>query len=62
MAVLALSTGIMIGACDTRAALRTGTARPVVRMSTAETTILNTFLNLPQFSVQLIDIGDSESG
>jgi hypothetical protein len=52
----------MIGACDTRAALRTGTARPVVRMSTAETTILNTFLNLPQFSVQLIDIGDSESG
>src|SRR3989475_6264569 len=31
-----------------------------MRMSSAEATVLSTFLNLPQFSVQLNDIGDSE--
>ena len=55
-----LSTAITIAACDARPATNRSTPRPVMRMSSAEATVLSTFLNLPQFSVQLTDIGDSE--
>jgi len=59
-AALVLSTAITIAACDARPATNRSTQRPIVRMSAAETSVLSTFLNLPQFSVQLTDIGDSE--
>jgi TRAP transporter TAXI family solute receptor len=59
-AVLALSTAIMITSCDARSAVNRVTSRPVLRMAAGETTILNAFLSLPQFSVQVTDIGDTE--
>src|SRR5215471_1553272 len=60
-AALALITAVTIAACDERSATNGGPPRrPIVRMSTVETTVLSTFVNLPQFSIQLIDIGDSE--
>src|SRR5438132_5000301 len=59
-AALVLSTAITIAACDARPATNRSTPRPVMRMSSAEATVLSTFLNLPQFSVQSMDIGDSE--
>src|SRR2546427_193445 len=59
-AALVLSTAITIAACDARPAANRSTPRPIVRMSSSETTVLSTLLNLPQFSVQLTDIGDSE--
>ncbi len=59
-AALVLSAAITIAGCDASPATNRGTPRPIVRMSAAETSVLSTFLNLPQFSVQLTDIGDSE--
>src|SRR6266699_4987558 len=59
-AALVLSTAITIAGCDDRPAMNAATPRPIVRMSSAETTVVSTFLNLPQFSTQLTDIGDSE--
>jgi len=59
-AALVLSTAITLSACDPRPAANRSTPRPIVRMSTSETTVLSTFLNLREFSVQLTDIGDSE--
>ena len=56
-AALALSTAMTIAACDAKPAKRS-TPRPIVRMSTAS--VFSTFLNLRQFSVQLMEIGDSE--
>jgi len=60
LAVLALSAAIMIAADDGGRDRRAGTPRPLVRLSTTETTVLKAFLSLPQFSVQVVDIGDSE--
>jgi hypothetical protein len=37
-----------------------GAARPMLRMATTETNILSGFLGLPQFSVQITDVGDSQ--
>ena len=59
-AALVLSTAITIAGCDARPAMNAATPRTIVRMSSAETTVVSAFLNLPQFSVQLTDIGDSE--
>ncbi len=60
VAALVLSTAITIAGCDARPATNRSAPRPIVRMSTTETSVLSNFLNLPQFSVQLTDIGDSE--
>src|SRR5207249_10899506 len=57
---LMLSTAITIAACSAKSATNQSAARPVVRMATAEASILSAFLNFPQFSVQSTDIGDSE--
>src|SRR5437867_928545 len=59
-AALVLSAAMTIAGCDARPAANRSTPRPIVRMSAAETSVLSTFLNLPQFSVRLTDIGDSE--
>src|SRR5207249_4819379 len=59
-AALVLSTAITIAGCDARPATNRSAPRAIVRMSTTETSVLSNFLNLPQFSVQLTDIGDSE--
>src|SRR3989442_7692261 len=56
-AALALSTAMTIAACDAKPAKRS-TPRPIVRMSTAS--VFSTFLNLRQFSVQLMEVGDCE--
>src|SRR5437762_439051 len=57
-ATLALGMAMTIAACDPRPAAHASTPRPIVRMSSAAA--LSTFLNLQQFSVQSMDIGDSE--
>ena len=49
---LMLSTAITIAACSAKSATNQSAARPVVRMATAEASILSAFLNFPQFSVQ----------
>ncbi len=57
-AALALGTAMTIAACDAKPATPASAPRPIVRMSSAAA--LSTFLNLPQFSVQSMDVGDSE--
>jgi TRAP transporter TAXI family solute receptor len=59
-AALVLSTAITIAACNANPATNRSTPPQIVRMSSSETNVVTAFLNLPQFSVQLTDIGDSE--
>ena len=59
-AALVLSTAMTIAACNAGPPMDPSTPRPIVRMSTTEEFVLSAFLNFPQFSVQLTDIGDSE--
>ena len=55
-----LSTAMTMAACNAGLPMDPSTPRPIVRMSTTEEFVLSAFLNFPQFSVQLTDIGDSE--
>jgi uncharacterized protein len=57
---LGLSVLVVLTACRTRAAVETATPRPVLRISMRPTDILNAFLDLPQFSVQAVTIGDAQ--
>ena len=49
-----------VSACGARAAVDTATARPVLRISMRPTDTLSAFLDLPQFSVQAVPIGDAQ--
>ena len=57
-AALGLCVIVMLSACGTRAAVETATPR-ALRISMRPTEILNAFLKLPQFSVQVVTIGDA---
>jgi TRAP transporter TAXI family solute receptor len=59
-ATLALSLLVAFTACGTRAEVGTPTPRPTLRISMRSTEILHAFVNLPQFSIQAVTIGDSE--
>jgi len=56
---LAVSIAITLAACNAGSAINNGVPRPIVRMS-GEANILSAFLNVPQFSAQVTEIGDSE--
>jgi uncharacterized protein len=58
-AALGLCVLVMLSACGTRAAVETATPRRALRISMRPTEILSAFLNLPQFSVQVVTIGDA---
>lgn len=58
-AALGLCVVAMLTACRARAAVDTASPQPTVRISMRTTEILNAFLNLPQFSVQAVPIGDA---
>ena len=58
-AALGLCVLVMLSACGTRAAVETTTPRRALRISMRPTEILSAFLNLPQFSVQVVTIGDA---
>ena len=49
-----------VSACGARAAVDAATARPVLRISMRPTDTLSAFLDLPQFSVQAVPIGDAQ--
>ena len=59
-AALALSLAIALSACRLRADVETSNPRPALRMAMRPTELLNAFLNLPQFSIQSVPIGDSQ--
>ena len=58
-AALALSIAIALAGCDARSAVDRRPPRPILRISGDES-IVSVVHSLPQFSVQTIDIGDSE--
>jgi TRAP transporter TAXI family solute receptor len=58
-AALALSIVIAFAGCDARSAVDQRPPRPILRISGDES-IVSVVHSLPQFSVQTIDIGDSE--
>jgi uncharacterized protein len=58
-AALALGIAITLAACNARSAVHQPVPRPNLRMS-GEANIISAFLGLPQFSVRIADIGDSE--
>jgi TRAP transporter TAXI family solute receptor len=55
-----LTAAIILAACDGWSAAHGKTPPTPVRIAGAETSVLPAFLNLPQFSVQVTEIGDSE--
>jgi TRAP transporter TAXI family solute receptor len=55
-----ISVLLTLTACSTRAAVETATSRPALRISMRTEEILGAFLDLPQFSIQAVTIGDSE--
>ncbi len=57
---LGLCLLVALTACRTRAATETEAPRPTVRMAMRSTDILSAFLSLPQFSIQVVPIGDSQ--
>jgi TRAP transporter TAXI family solute receptor len=57
---LSLSAVVALGACGTRASDGSPAPRPTLRISMRSTEILRAFVNLPQFSIQAVTIGDSE--
>lgn len=57
---LGLSVLVVLTGCRTRAAAESATPRPALRISMRPTEILSAFLNLPQFSVQVVTIGDAQ--
>ena len=59
-AALGLCVLAVLSACGARAAVETATPRPALRISMRPTEILSAFLNLPQFSVQAVPIGDAQ--
>jgi TRAP transporter TAXI family solute receptor len=59
-AALALCVVVVLSACRARAAVETATPRPVLRVSMRPTELLSALLNLSQFSVQSVPIGDSQ--
>jgi TRAP transporter TAXI family solute receptor len=56
---LAIGIAIVLAACNAGSAVHHRIERLIVRMS-GEANILSVFLNLPQFSAQTAEIGDSE--
>jgi hypothetical protein len=59
-AALGLSVLLMLPGCRAPAASATATPRPTLRVSLRPTDILSALLNLPQFSIQAVTIGDSQ--
>jgi TRAP transporter TAXI family solute receptor len=57
---LVLCVLVLLTACRTRAAVESATLRPTLRISMRPTEIRGAFLNLPQFSIQAVTVGDSE--
>lgn len=58
-AALGLSVLLVVSGCRTRAAVEADAPRPL-RMSMRPTDTLNAFLNLRQFSIQAVTIGDAQ--
>ena len=56
---LVVSVLATVTACGTRPAIDRQMPRPIVRMSLNDGSV-SAFLNLPQFSVENVSIGDSE--
>lgn len=59
-AALGLIVLVVLTACRARAAVETATPRPVLRISMRPTEILSAFLDLPQFSIEAVTIGDAQ--
>jgi len=59
-AALGLIVIVVLTGCRARVDAEAATARPALRISMRPTEILSAFLNLPQFSVQVVTIGDAQ--
>src|ERR1700750_2769215 len=59
-AALLLTVVVVLSACCTRAGGGDEAPRPVLRIAMRPTELLSAFLNLPQFSIQAVPIGDSQ--
>ncbi len=59
-AALALGVLLVLPGCGTSAAVETATSRPTLRISLRSTNLLSAFVDLPQFSIQAVTIGDAQ--
>jgi hypothetical protein len=59
-AALALGVLLVLPGCGTSAAVETATSRPTLRISLRSTNLLGAFVDLPQFSIQAVTIGDAQ--
>ena len=59
-AALGLSLVVALNACGTRAAVDTAAPRPIVRLAMRPGELLTAFINLPQFLIQVVPLGDSQ--
>ena len=59
-AALGLSVLVVLAGCSAPPAVATEAPPPTLRISLRPTDILSAFLNLPQFSIQAVTIGDSQ--
>ncbi len=55
-----IGMAVALSACEAGSSMTRGTTRLSVRISTTEAKIISGFVRLPQFSIQVSDIGDSE--
>jgi TRAP transporter TAXI family solute receptor len=51
---------LALAGCNASSAVNRSAPRPVLRMSTTETSVLSAFLGLPRFSIRITETGDSE--
>ena len=59
-AALALGVLLVLPGCGTSAAVETAASRPTLRISLRSTNLLSAFVDLPQFSIQAVTIGDAQ--
>jgi uncharacterized protein len=60
MAALSLAVSVVLTGCRARVDAEAATPRPVLRISMRPTDTLTAFLDLPQFSMQAVPIGDAQ--